>query len=48
MLWAARARDGKWKQHDWRWEFETVIAKEIYGNLVLKDGLERPAVKIEV
>lgn len=47
MLWAARARDGKWKQHDWRWNFDLTF-KEIYGNLVLKDGIERPAVKLAV
>ena len=47
MLWAIRARDGRWKQHDWRWNFELTY-KEEYGNLVLKDGIERPAVKLAV
>ena len=47
MLWAIRARDGRWKQHDWRWNFDLTY-KEVYGNLVLKDGIERPAVKLAV
>jgi len=50
MVWGIRARDAKWKQHDWRGNFR-IAFKEEYGNLVLTaDELmfERPAVKLEL
>jgi len=48
MVWAIRARDSKWKGHNWRQPFQMTFDQS-YGNALLPSAdIPKPASKVEI